>query len=346
MKTSPLDSQGNEKRNKNCNKTFNFTSFTESFILNFSSQTQDLHIEEDCCFWGVSVMIHQVAQELIDPLHSCISLVENPMQRTSAQSWKPFHLFKGSTSILHHLSCHASQLVPGFSPHPPHCHEDEEILIMLSGSADLIFKDPSASQGEKRVQLVPGQWVYYPSGFAHTIEATGSHPATYLMIRWTGPKGNYGDPLPFQKFDIRSIDNEKSAGQGFRVFPLMAGPTSGLRKLEGHVSSVDPGGGYDPHTDCHDVLLYVLEGEVETLGRRVGPRGVIFYRAGEPHGLGNPGDIVATYLVFEFHGSNIPLTQSWPFRFIGRSARLFLPPSIRTRIGRILGRLGRRLGGH
>ncbi len=41
---------------------------------------------------------------------------------------------------------------------------------------------------------------------------------------------------------------------------------------------------------------------METLGEQVGPNGVIFYAAGEPHGMKNVGDGPAVYLVFEFHG--------------------------------------------
>ena len=49
------------------------------------------------------------------------------------------------------------------------------------------------------------------------------------------------------------------------------------------------------------MAIVVLEGEVETLGKRVGPHGVIFYAAGEPHGMRNAGNVIARYIVFEFH---------------------------------------------
>jgi hypothetical protein len=51
------------------------------------------------------------------------------------------------------------------------------------------------------------------------------------------------------------------------------------------------------------VAIIVLEGEVESLGKRVRPHSVIFYGAGEPHGMRNPGGSIARYAVFEFHGS-------------------------------------------
>jgi hypothetical protein len=61
------------------------------------------------------------------------------------------------------------------------------------------------------------------------------------------------------------------------------------------------GKGYEAHIDPYDVAIILLEGEVETLGTRVSPTGVIFYGAGETHGMWNPGHTIAKYLVFEFH---------------------------------------------
>ena len=65
---------------------------------------------------------------------------------------------------------------------------------------------------------------------------------------------------------------------------------------------MEPGAGYAAHEDSYDVAIIVLEGEVETLGKRAKPFDVIFYAEGEPHGMENPGDKVAKYIVFEFHG--------------------------------------------
>ena len=56
----------------------------------------------------------------------------------------------------------------------------------------------------------------------------------------------------------------------------------------------------------------VLEGEVETLGERVGPHGVIFYPAGEPHGIHNPSESTARYVVFEFHGRQMERVEARP----------------------------------
>jgi hypothetical protein len=45
------------------------------------------------------------------------------------------------------MSCHASVLVGGHSPHPPHTHREEELLIPLHGEAEIVIAtsptDPS-----------------------------------------------------------------------------------------------------------------------------------------------------------------------------------------------------------
>jgi redox-sensitive bicupin YhaK (pirin superfamily) len=60
---------------------------------------------------------------------------------------------------------------------------------------------------------------------------------------------------------------------------------------------------YPPHADEHDVIIFMFSGTVETLGQTVTRNGVIYYSAGEVHGLQNVGDEPAHYLVFEFHGA-------------------------------------------
>jgi hypothetical protein len=77
--------------------------------------------------------------------------------------------------------------------------------------------------------------------------------------------------------------------------------TDQLPKLHAHLTTLQPGGGYEAHADPYDVAIILFSGEVETVGERVKPLGVIYYSAGELHGMRNVGTVPATYLVFEFH---------------------------------------------
>jgi hypothetical protein len=93
---------------------------------------------------------------------------------------------------------------------------------------------------------------------------------------------------------------------------LLGGETTHLRRLRSHLTVLQPGAGYEPHVDAYDIGIVVLEGTVETLGERVGPNGVVFYAAGEPHGMRNVGESSATYVVFEFHGAAWPVELEDP----------------------------------
>ena len=75
-----------------------------------------------------------------------------------------------------------------------------------------------------------------------------------------------------------------------------------LSKLHCHVTELQPGAGYAPHADEHDVMIVVLSGIVETLGQTVTRNGAIYYSAGELHGMRNVGEELARYFVLEFHG--------------------------------------------
>jgi hypothetical protein len=111
-----------------------------------------------------------------------------------------------------------------------------------------------------------------------------------------------------------------------RVFE---GPSGCLGKLHAHFTVLAPGGGYEPHRDSYDVAIVTLEGTVETLGQRVEPLSVIYYGAGELHGMRNVGTIPARYIVFEFHApGGVPIE---------------LPSSLHRRAAAALVREGKRL---
>ena len=95
---------------------------------------------------------------------------------------------------------------------------------------------------------------------------------------------------------------DRGGTTGWSQHVLFEGQTQHLRTLHSHTSTLSPGAGYNEHCDPYDVAIVVMEGEIETLGRREGPHSVIFYAAGEPHGMSNPGTVVTKYVVFEFHG--------------------------------------------
>lgn len=237
------------------------------------------------------------------PLRHGIRQLDLPLAASERGGWKPYPIFRGSSTQLRDLSCHASVLSPGKMPHRPHRHLEEEILIMLSGEADLIILDHRAPWNPKKYRMRPGAFVYYPAYQPHTLRNPGPKNATYLMFKWLAEDGAAGSTQFPEKRFVRYGGLPPGNGRGgFQSRCVFEGRTQHLRKLHCHVTTLQPGCGYRPHADPYDVAIIVLEGTVGTLGREVGPHGVVFYAAGRPHGMRNVGTVPAKYLVFEFHG--------------------------------------------
>ena len=244
-----------------------------------------------------------------------------PLEQDPEVGWKPHSLFRGTTPVVNAMKCHASVLDPGRQPHPPHRHHDEELLVILDGEATLVVADgPDGDVVEREVQR--GDFAYYPAGFAHTIRNAADAPVSYVMFKWTADRGGREDVIGH-----RLIPHVRPDGpDAFSTKRVLEGQTRHLGKLHAHVTTLQPDAGYDPHVDAYDVGIVVLEGTVETLGKRVVPCGVVFYAAGESHGMRGVGDGPATYLVFEFHGRQPKgYTSKRIARSLGRALRRRLP---------------------
>jgi quercetin dioxygenase-like cupin family protein len=239
-------------------------------------------------------------------LSTCIRSLELPLGERPGGGWQPHGLFKGITSSIDDMRCHAAVLSPGHSPHPPHSHPEEELLIVLDGEADLLVADEPSYEGARPQRVRRGDFAYYPAFQHHTIRNSGSRPVTYLMFKWhveaAQPAAN---PLPmgFFRFEQAATNGSK----GFATRKLFEGPTGLLGRLQCHASRLEPGAGYAPHVDAYDVAILMLSGRVETLGQEVGALAVIYYSAGQKHGMRNIGDEPADYLVFEFQPGSLDL---------------------------------------
>ena len=237
-----------------------------------------------------------------------IMQIDLPKDENPEKKWQPYHILNGRSDIFDLQRVHFSVLNSGHCPHPPHRHNDEEILIVLSGEADIISIDNSNPQETKKHRLCEKSLVYYPSRYYHTIENPVDAPVTYLMFKWR----NYLN-LPFLPGETRRIYNfseqfnslDKIVDKKFSSRMLFEFPTCNLGKLHCHFSVMKPGGGYAPHKDKYDVAIIVLSGELETLGKRIKAHDFIYYAAGNEHGLENKSDKVAKYIVFEFHSFNM-----------------------------------------
>lgn len=85
-------------------------------------------------------------------------------------------VFDAPTPALADLECHITTLNPGESPHPPHRHPDEELMIIKEGTV-------AALQGDKTNIVTTGGIIFEASNEFHGLKNVGTTPATYFVIK-------------------------------------------------------------------------------------------------------------------------------------------------------------------
>ena len=101
-----------------------------------------------------------------------------PVTQTKTGAVRQF--FKAPTATLDELECHVTTLNPGESPHPPHSHPDEELIIVKEGTVEALVN------GEMK-RVGPGSVIFQASNQVHGLRNVGDGPATYHVIRWNSP---------------------------------------------------------------------------------------------------------------------------------------------------------------
>jgi quercetin dioxygenase-like cupin family protein len=84
------------------------------------------------------------------------------------------------TATLDELEIHITTLNPGETPHAPHQHPDEELLIVRQGTVE------SLNNGELK-RVGPGSVIFQAANQLHSIRNVGTEPAIYHVIKWNSP---------------------------------------------------------------------------------------------------------------------------------------------------------------
>jgi quercetin dioxygenase-like cupin family protein len=87
---------------------------------------------------------------------------------------------RNPTPTLQELEIHISTLDPGKSPHEPHRHPHEELLIIKEGTL------ATFQNGETR-RVGPGGIIFQASNELHNVTNVGQGPAVYYVVGWTVP---------------------------------------------------------------------------------------------------------------------------------------------------------------
>ena len=81
------------------------------------------------------------------------------------------------TPTLENLEVHITTLNPGKSPHPPHRHPNEEMLIIRQGTLEALINSEWKRVG-------PGSVIFFASNQLHGVRNVGDDPAIYHVINW------------------------------------------------------------------------------------------------------------------------------------------------------------------
>ncbi len=84
------------------------------------------------------------------------------------------------TATLDELEIHITTLNPGETPHPPHKHPAEELLIIKEGTVEALVNG-------QRQRVGPGSIIFQASNQEHALWNVGGTPATYHVIQWKSP---------------------------------------------------------------------------------------------------------------------------------------------------------------
>jgi mannose-6-phosphate isomerase-like protein (cupin superfamily) len=66
---------------------------------------------------------------------------------------------------------------PGKSPHAPHVHADEEVLIVETGHGEIICDGKTTKVG-------PGSVMFTTPNVLHGINNTGQEPLSFYFVKW------------------------------------------------------------------------------------------------------------------------------------------------------------------
>jgi len=129
--------------------------------------------------WGWREVVHAQAGQAITPSQTVT--LEDVAMKVYFDGDKPVGriglYLEGETQASRSLVTGRFVIDPGKSPHAPHVHPDEEILIVESGRGE-IFCDG------KTTKVGPGSVMFSAPDVPHNITNTGTEPLTFYFMKW------------------------------------------------------------------------------------------------------------------------------------------------------------------
>ena len=107
-------------------------------------------------------------------------VVTKGSSKLDAQPFGDLRVYReGGTEQLKGLIVGSLELKAGQSPHPPHTHPEEEVLIITDGQAEISIAGKITKAG-------PGDVLYVGSNHLHGIVNNSQEPMTFYYVKWLG----------------------------------------------------------------------------------------------------------------------------------------------------------------
>jgi len=126
---------------------------------------------------GLSMVVLAATRPMLpgEPLRSTVFYPESATVRVT-ESAVFRSLVDTNTATLAKLEMHVTTLGPGKAPHPPHRHVHEELMIVRSGTLEVLQNSTTRRAG-------PGAVIFEASNELHGLRNPGPDSATYVVIR-------------------------------------------------------------------------------------------------------------------------------------------------------------------
>ena len=85
--------------------------------------------------------------------------------------------YQGPTDMLQIFEGGSLSLKAGMSPHPPHKHPEEEIMVVTEGSGEISVEGEITKVG-------PGSMMFTGANRLHGIVNTGKAPLLFYYFKW------------------------------------------------------------------------------------------------------------------------------------------------------------------
>ncbi len=128
-------------------------------------------------FFGASAGIGAVGILMGAPKLPDVTMDESKAKLTKETFGDLKIYFDGPTDQLKSMTAGSLRLKPGMSPHPPHQHPEEEILVITEGTGDVVVLG-------KVTKVGPGSMMYCAGNKLHGITNTGKTPLLFYFYKW------------------------------------------------------------------------------------------------------------------------------------------------------------------